>query len=265
MKKASGFTLIELLVVIAIIALLMSILMPSLTRVRKNAKTTICIMNLKTWGLMIQMYSDDNNGSMHGLHVGDTAWQTAYRDFYEDQPKIRCCPEAVKPGTDKQGNPTNAKNPYSAWGIFGPNEYYGFKQGDYGSYGENGWIQNGVEDNEYFGPGNYWKTPYVKGASEAPAFLGAVWMHTIIGGSYAAALENEYAPWDDSQTGGIGRVTVNRHNGYLGSSFLDFSARKVGIKELLKVKWHRRFDTNKWYEQQEDLGWPDWMANFKDY
>ena len=69
MKKQTGFTLIELLVVIAIIALLMSILLPSLTRVRKQAKTTMCIMNLKTWGLMIQMYADDNNGSTHGVHV----------------------------------------------------------------------------------------------------------------------------------------------------------------------------------------------------
>ena len=43
----TGFTLIELLVVIAIIALLMAILMPSLQRVRDQAKTIACQSNLK--------------------------------------------------------------------------------------------------------------------------------------------------------------------------------------------------------------------------
>jgi len=61
MTKQKGFTLIELLVVIAIIALLMAILMPALERVKKQAKMVACQSNLKQWGLVWAMYTDENN------------------------------------------------------------------------------------------------------------------------------------------------------------------------------------------------------------
>jgi prepilin-type N-terminal cleavage/methylation domain-containing protein/prepilin-type processing-associated H-X9-DG protein len=51
-----GFTLVELLVVISIIALLLSVLLPSLNKARANAKKLVCKSNLKQIGIGIEMY-----------------------------------------------------------------------------------------------------------------------------------------------------------------------------------------------------------------
>jgi len=60
-KLLHGFTLIELLVVISIIALLLSILIPSLNRAKEQAKGVVCSARLKQLGLAWQMYCIDND------------------------------------------------------------------------------------------------------------------------------------------------------------------------------------------------------------
>lgn len=55
-KATGGFTLIELLVVVAIIALLISIILPSLAAAREQARITKCIANLKSMGNVMNMY-----------------------------------------------------------------------------------------------------------------------------------------------------------------------------------------------------------------
>ncbi|MCC7290498.1 MAG: prepilin-type N-terminal cleavage/methylation domain-containing protein [Phycisphaerales bacterium] len=69
-RRSPGFTLIELVVVIAILALLISILLPSLSRAREGAKTTTCLAHQRQIGMAARMYMDDHNGSMFHHHEG---------------------------------------------------------------------------------------------------------------------------------------------------------------------------------------------------
>lgn len=67
----TGFTLIELLVVISIMSMLMSILLPGLSRARESGKRVVCLSNLRQLTLAWNFYATDNDDM---LCSPDTFW-----------------------------------------------------------------------------------------------------------------------------------------------------------------------------------------------
>ena len=67
-RKQNAFTLIELLVVVSIIALLVSILLPALSRARQQTHNTMCKVNLRQLDLGLQMYLEANNDKLPILY-----------------------------------------------------------------------------------------------------------------------------------------------------------------------------------------------------
>lgn len=255
MRNRQGFTLIELLVVAAIIAVLMAILMPTLQRVKKQAKIVACQSNLRQWALIWSMYTQDNNGYFPDKVL---TWRDVAEKHHKE-PKITLCPTATRLYSE------GGQIPFGAWGS---RDSTG--KANASSYGINQWVLNaqsvaGRRTLEYL-----WRTPNVKGTHEVPLFGDCA-----ITGATPWEVDNppEYdghaAMWGSGgNVNEMRRFCMNRHSGHLNALFLDWSVRKVGLKELWTLKWHRQYNTaGPWTKAGGVMpsDWPKWMRRFRDY
>jgi len=286
-----GFTLIELLVVISIIVLLVAILLPSLQRVRKQARAVVCRAQLHQWGILYETYAAENNGylpdwgpSWRGTGPTDPWWAitrwmwgsidpaakgTPESASWTGVKDILCCPMAARPGYPNLG-PGNLKGgTFLAWSMSDPQEtpwwYW------YSSYATNDQAHSYRKDNPSLSDAwiwwCMWMTTGVKNAAAVPVFLDS--MAPVV-----TWRDGKFPPpeYDAIPTrlikSGRDSACINRHDGGINSLFLDWSVRKVGLKELWTLKWHTQYNTRgPWTKaggaKPED--WPQWMRNFRDY
>jgi prepilin-type N-terminal cleavage/methylation domain-containing protein len=272
----TGFTLIELLVVIAIIALLMSILMPALNKVRQQGRMVACLANLKTWNLNAAMFTETNDGKFWKSDNGSPGfWFPRYMDDSIKDWKTNkswFCPSATKPIIDERGVQVPTLNIFNAWGIFrgdrlGPN-------GIAGSFGINGYClipqaapgSSPVANYESGVPtAQGWKTTGGKGSNNVPWFIEATRFDLWPTETQQPAV-NEFAAWENASL--MGRCCINRHQGHLTAAFLDWSVRRIGVKEVYVLKWHKNFNIRGPWTRAggvRDEDWVDWIQPFKDY
>ena len=271
MSKKRGFTLIELLVVIAIIAVLMAILMPALRRVKEQGRMVSCLATLKQWNIIAAMYTEANDGKFWDSDDNTPCyWFPRYMDDdIKDwkKNKLWFCPSAQAPITDEDGVTAPTLNIFNAWGIFTGNDLG--RNGIAGSYGINGYCLNphNPSANPTYESGvsieDGWKTAGGRNAAQVPWWIEALRFDLWPLPTDAPA--EEFAEWSGNL---MARCAINRHQGFVNAAFMDWSARKVGIKEVWTLKWHKQFDTSGPWTKAGGVqagSWPDWMRRFKDY
>jgi len=295
-----GFTLIELLVVISIVVLLMAMLLPALSTVRRQAQAVVCRANTKQWGLFFTLYASEHEGQ---LVSSARLWYLGMYTYEESREGPLLCPAATKRDPTKEYDRkwVGGELVTMGWGgkssawwhtlpVSGPDD---IASGSWrlliSSYGANAYISSLAErlqsETNTFGQEDesrtrayeqrLWRQDNMQRPSTVPLLFDCAssgitpWetdQPPAYEGDFAhRAATTSWGPWQDT----IRDACIDRHgNGSLNVAFADGSSGKVGLKELWTLKWHHSYVTSGPWTRAggavpED--WPLWMRRFEDY
>lgn len=233
-----GFTLLEMLVVIAVLALLLAILVPSVTRAISTAKAIQCRANLGTQAQAYFSLISDRDGMLLEYNEGGRGPAMTYLQGYVEQASSLFCPLAPK---------VEGRN---GWGG---REYAWQYRGTYSSYTFNGWLHLrgtldgglGADIRNWSGSGvtfeRHWGNTIdsVDVPSEVPLYSDGYWIDTwpqVNQPVPTSGLESE------NRTGNHGKflhraVTDRHHDDWQNVSFVDGHTEQVAIADMGKLIW----------------------------
>jgi prepilin-type N-terminal cleavage/methylation domain-containing protein/prepilin-type processing-associated H-X9-DG protein len=251
MRQRKGFTLVELLVVVAIIAVLISILLPSLGKARSQARRSQCLANVRSIGSALQVYMTDWSAMIPYYTTGNNAnsyyWVLLLKP-YGNIEKVRQCAECL---TQRNGNGVgDASTP---WTNYANNTALGT-----GSYGMNGWCfalgtRVGVTgSNDWYlkrysidqNPGTptpttsfFWRQPFTRNMAEVPLLGDSI---NPDGWPLASNAMPKNLQTGDNKTG-MGRHAIARHGKSINLAFVDGHAENLPLQQLWTLKWHTQW------------------------
>ena len=252
-KNKKAFTLIELLVVISIIALLMSILMPALGKVKEQARAVVCRTNLKQLALGTRLYCGDYDGKVLDRYdpkmMGGIGGMNPLSWFQKIVPYIGSGDELsgdsavlgesaeikvlICPSTRKW----DGVSPASATMQMAPTG--GLAHGL--SYGNNMWMyKNGYTEGN---PGYGW-TNFSTAPSRIPLLGDSIYYGSVCLDTDLTPLEsgNVYDTEYGSTMWNVSRYVIDRHNKAVNVAFVGGHVEKVPLEELWQLKWSKQFN-----------------------
>ena len=251
--RTNGFTLIELLVVVAIIALLISILLPSLQKAREQGKLTKCLANMRGIGQASLNYaSEDSREHIVPIHQSNTAeqrdvmrglgpWGLRTARPFSFGGKTPTTPFVIT-GTQSStvmmdddgfwGAKTRPLNKYAYSGVFGPAMYKDLP-----------WFQCPSDK-------GYPNSPWVQ---DAPLAANGISCYDMLGNSYRVNIAGlrwlngagnmSVAAWGHRSSS---LPNTSRLAMYSEPMFYNFSRQSGAVNpDLLPVRgWHRKLMTD---------------------
>jgi hypothetical protein len=254
MKSRNGIARADVVVLLSCLVFVLLALGAMGAGGRGRAREIVCIENLRRWGAVFDGFVQDNDGYFLSGEGGGSGswWIEPLRKYYKDS-RLLLCPEATTQST--------------TWQMV---QYVGGYHPIVGSYGLNGWTCNprgGWEVLGRWGPDSYWKTRMFQAGGSIPVFVDMLWHDAWPRYTDQPPVFSGF-DWGMVNVNEMQQVCINRHNGAVGCLFMDWSARKVGLKELWTLKWHRTFNTEGPWTKAGGVtpaDWPQWMREFKDF
>jgi prepilin-type N-terminal cleavage/methylation domain-containing protein/prepilin-type processing-associated H-X9-DG protein len=251
LARRGGFTLVELLVVIGLIAVLVSLLLPVITKARAAAQAAACLSNLRQMGTAWTMYTSENRGRLvepapaYNPMQPDRAWKSYWLGMLEDYKvsgKTLLCPSA------------DAPMPFNFNKGFG-NVHYAWT----GKYQVNGTVARfnaSLYRDSSYGYNNYLtagggfgadmkasQVTAVKTPWEVPVFMDATFLDFRPNNGNAASpappppnLRGDWLPLQEHW-----KFLIARHGRAINAYFVDGSARRIPLEETYQLTWNSKW------------------------